>query len=134
MQKAQGPGRRKSMKIAIPVNEDRKGTGICPSFGRAPYYMIHNNTDKTTQYVENEAAKSQGGAGIKAAQILADKGVKAILVPRLGKNADEVLKQAGIAVYLTVGDSPEKSLEDFEAGRLLPLTAVHEGYHRHGGK
>ncbi|MFO7636318.1 MAG: NifB/NifX family molybdenum-iron cluster-binding protein [Clostridia bacterium] len=122
------------MKIAIPVNEDRKETEICPSFGRAPYYMIHDNVDKTTRFVGNEAAKSQGGAGIKAAQTMTDMGVEAILVPRLGKNAADVLKQAGIAIYRTTGESPAKSLEDFEAGKLLPLTAIHEGFHRHGGR
>lgn len=50
------------MKIAIPVNENKSETSICVSFGRAPYFMLHDVEGKTTKYIANTAAEAQGGA------------------------------------------------------------------------
>ena len=36
------------MRIAIPVNEKDLKSGVCPSFGRAPYYLIYETNDKTS--------------------------------------------------------------------------------------
>ena len=68
------------MKIAIPVNEDQQT--ICPSFGRTPFFALWDSQNQETLYLDNSAAASQGGAGIKAAQLLVDNGAEAILTPR----------------------------------------------------
>jgi predicted Fe-Mo cluster-binding NifX family protein len=62
------------MKIAIPVDEQAMDSGVCPSFGRAPYFLFYNSTTKETYYLDNAAVASQGGAGIRAAQVIADHG------------------------------------------------------------
>ncbi len=122
------------MKIAMPINEKRVDSGVCISFGRTPYFLVHDTETKENLFIENTAAKSTGGAGIKAAQIIADNGADAVLTPRCGENAAGVLQNAGIKMYKTVGDSVESNIKDFISGNLSLLEEIHAGLHDHGKK
>ena len=73
------------MIIAIPVNENRDDTDICVSFGRAPFFLFHDTDTGKSELVSNSAAQAPGGAGIKAAQFVVDKGAKALITPRCGE-------------------------------------------------
>ncbi|NCC68132.1 MAG: dinitrogenase iron-molybdenum cofactor biosynthesis protein, partial [Clostridia bacterium] len=70
------------MKIAIPMEEKNLEANVCPSFGRAPYFLFYNSVTEEAYFLDNEAVASQGGAGIRAAQVIADHGVKALIAPR----------------------------------------------------
>lgn len=120
------------MKIGIPVDENKNETSVCISFGRTPYFLIYDTEEKTNIFIDNAAAASQGGAGIKAAQVLVDSKVDAVLTPRCGENAANVLKAANIKIYKTTDTSLEKTLEDFQAGKLELLLEIHSGLHNHG--
>ncbi|NCD08894.1 MAG: dinitrogenase iron-molybdenum cofactor biosynthesis protein [Negativicutes bacterium] len=120
------------MKIAIPVNEDKET--VCISFGRTPLFLLVDAETGVKEYVDNSAAVSQGGAGIKAAQILVDNGVDVLLTPRCGENSATVLKAAEVSMYKTAGDSVDENLAAFKAGQLPKLNDIHPGFHNHGGK
>lgn len=119
------------MKIAIPVDEQSMTSGVCPSFGRTPYYLLYESDTKEPLFMENAAAQSQGGAGIKAAQILADAGAAVLLTPRCGENAQQVLQQAGVQLYKAIPGTAQENIGAFSAGRLAPLTEFHPGFHGH---
>lgn len=122
------------MKIAMPVNKNSfDENSVCISFGRTPYFMIYDTETKERTYLDNSAAASQGGAGIKAAQILADSNIEALLTPRCGENAADVIAAAGIAMYKTSGESIEENINAFVEGQLPALEEVHAGFHNHGG-
>lgn len=120
------------MKIAIPMNEQDLESGICPSFGRAPYFLFYRTDTDQSEFIENTAAASQGGAGIKAAQLLADHGATALITPRCGENAEEVLRGADIAVYRSADGTAMQNVEALKAGSLQPLSEYHAGFHGHG--
>ncbi|NDL68807.1 NifB/NifX family molybdenum-iron cluster-binding protein [Anaerotalea alkaliphila] len=122
------------MRIAVPVNEKNMETTVCPSFGRTPFFLVYDTQTQEASYEDNSAASSQGGAGIKAAQALADSKVEAVLAPRMGENASDVLVAAGIAVYKTQGDNLQENLKAFEEGQLKALEETHSGFHGHGGQ
>jgi predicted Fe-Mo cluster-binding NifX family protein len=122
------------MKIAIPANDKTLGTDVCPSFGRAPYFLIYNTDSKESIFLDNSAAASQGGAGIKAAQAMVDNQVGALLTPRCGQNAAAVLKSAGITLYKTIYNSCEENITAFIEDKLPLLEKIHAGFHNHGGK
>lgn len=121
------------MKIAIPVDKKGLETNVCISFGRAPYFLIYDTKTKESAFIDNGAAVSAGGAGIKAAQAIVDSEVDTLLTPRCGENAANVLKAAGIQLYKTVEGSAKKNLDEFAAGNLLKLDEIHAGFHGHGG-
>ena len=56
------------MKIAMPVDDKTMESSVCVSFGRTPYFLIYDTENKESVFLDNSAAASQGGAGIKAAQ------------------------------------------------------------------
>ncbi len=123
----------KYMKIAIPADGNTEKAKVNLSFGRTPYFMLYDSEDDKMTFFDNSAAQSQGGAGIKASQSIIDKGVEAVIAPSCGTNAADVLSSAGISIYMANGDSLEKNIKDFQAGKLSLLKGIHEGFHRHGG-
>lgn len=120
------------MRVAIPVDENHPGTAVCASLARAPYYLIKDTETEETTFVENTAADSQGGAGVKAAQLLVDQKVGALLTPRCGQNAAEVLTAAKMEIYKTEYPSAKENLQAFKSSLLSALTEFHAGFHGHG--
>lgn len=121
------------MKIAIPVEDKSINSKVCISFGRTPYFLIYDTDTDASVFIDNSAAASQGGAGIKAAQAILDEGVAALITPRCGENAAAVLKPANIVLYKTINDSVKDNIEAFNKGLLVLLSEIHAGFHNHGG-
>lgn len=122
------------MKIAIPTNDNNKETTVCISFGRTPFFFIYDTETKEEQFLDNAAAASQGGAGIKAAESLIDKGIAALLTPRCGENAATVFQAAKVGLYQTKGESVSENIDAFLKGELSVLGQIHPGFHNHEGK
>lgn len=122
------------MKIAIPVESSSLNSSVCPSFGRAPYFLLYDTKTEKNTLIDNSAVASQGGAGIKAAQAIVDHGAEALITPRLGENAAQVIKSAGVKIYRTQEGSSRDNINAFVEGKLSLLDHIHPGLHNHGGK
>ncbi len=122
------------MKIAIPVDDKSMETTVCQSFGRTPYFLIYDTESKEGMFLDNSAAASQGGAGIKAAQTIVDNKADMLITPRCGENAAEVLKSANIKIYKTKNNSINDNINALIDGMLSLLDEIHAGFHNHGGK
>lgn len=122
------------MKIAMPVENKSMENNVYQSFGRAPYFLIYDLHSKESIYVDNNAAASQGGAGIKAAQIIVDSGAKVLITPRCGENAADVIKSANIKIYKSVVGSINDNIKSLEEEKLSILQDIHAGFHHHGGR
>ncbi len=122
------------MKIAIPVEEESLDTPVCVSFGRTPLFVIFDTENAKYEFIDNSAAASQGGAGIKVAQLLADKGAEVVITFRCGENAAAVLKPAEIMLYKAVEGTAYDNIEKFKCNELTLLKDIHPGFHNHGGK
>ncbi len=118
-----------SMKIAIPLDENKQD--VCVVFARAPFFLIHDQQTGAQQIVENPAAQAQGGAGLKAAQFVADQEADVLITVRCGENAAEVLKAAQVAIYKSQGKSAAENLTALQEGKLEILTHFHAGFHGH---
>lgn len=119
------------MKIAMPVDEKELESNVSPSFGRTPYFLFYNTDTKEAYYLDNSAVASQGGAGVRASQVIADHGVKALLTPRCGKNAEEVLSKAEVLIYRSLPGTAQKNITAFIAQKLVLLSEFHPGFHGH---
>ena len=117
------------MKIAIPVDEKSLDSGVCPSFGRAPYFLFYNTVTKENYYLDNSAVASQGGAGIRAAKVIADHGVRALLTPRCGENAEKVLRKSEVLVYKSMQGTALQNIDAFVTEKLVLLNDFHPGFH-----
>lgn len=120
------------MKIVIPVEENKMETRISQSFGRTAFFLIYDTDTKEQVFLENNAAQSPGGAGIKAAQQVIDNKPEALLTPRCGQNAADLIKAANIEIYKTINDNLLENIAAFNEGKLAVLTEIHAGFHHHG--
>ena len=119
------------MRIAIPVDDNNIKGNVCVSFGRAPYFMFYDTDSNDSSFILNSAANSQGGAGIKAAQIIADNEADVLITPRCGQNAAEVLDAAKIKIYKASNSTIEENLNELKNDKLSLLTEIHSGFHGH---
>lgn len=117
------------MKIAIPADEKVLASEVCMSFGRAPYFYIYETLTKMGDFIENEAASSPGGAGVKAAQIVVDQHADILITPRCGENAAEVFKATDLQIYKSKNGSISDNLDAYLNDKLRKLDNFHAGFH-----
>lgn len=117
------------MKIAIPAENKSMTSNVYESYGRAPYFLIYNTITKESEFLDNSAVISQGAAGIRVSQLIADIGVKALIVPRCGKNAYNILKNAEVLVYQSIPGTLQENLSEFLLDKLNLLNEFHPGLH-----
>ncbi|KNY29474.1 NifB/NifX family molybdenum-iron cluster-binding protein [Pseudobacteroides cellulosolvens] len=123
------------MKICLSSNGNSSDSIMDPRFGRAAYFAIADTETMKFEIIENSAADSGGGAGITSAQLMVDKGVKAVITGNVGPNAMNVLKTAEIDIYRGTAVSLKENLEKLNKGLLDKIdTTVPEHYGMQGGR
>ncbi|MGD9566916.1 MAG: NifB/NifX family molybdenum-iron cluster-binding protein [Sedimentibacter sp.] len=117
------------MKIAIPAENKSMTSNVYESYGRAPYFLIYNTVTKESEFLDNRAVISQGAAGIRVSQVIADNGVKALVVPRCGENANNILRSAEVLVYQSIPGTLQDNINEFLSDKLNLLNEFHPGLH-----
>jgi predicted Fe-Mo cluster-binding NifX family protein len=126
------------MKIAISATGPALDAKIDPRFGRCQYFIIVDPETMQFEALENSGAIAGGGAGISTAQMIAGKGVEAVLTGNCGPNAYQVLSAAGIKVITGVAGKVQDAIESYKSGKLKassqPNVAGHFGMGRGMGR
>jgi predicted Fe-Mo cluster-binding NifX family protein len=121
------------VKIIIPAEKKTMESPICLSFGRAPFFLVMDTESGAFEIIENKAEAVQGGAGIKATQLVLDAGAEAVIAYRMGQNAFDVLKKAKVQLLRAEGETAAEAAALFKAGKLKELDQIHLGFHGGGG-
>lgn len=103
------------VKIAISSTTKNIDGKIDEVFGRCPYFIITEVKDEKIGEVEaikNESTDQTSGAGISAAQLVAEKKASVVITGNIGPRALDVLNQFNILVYSGSGIVKE-ILQDF---------------------
>jgi predicted Fe-Mo cluster-binding NifX family protein len=108
------------MKIAVSATGPSLDAEVDPRFGRCQYFIIVDPQTMQFEAIENTSAMASGGAGISAAQMIAGKGVEAVLTGNCGPNAYQVLSPAGIKVITGVSGKVQDAIQGYKAGKLQP--------------
>ncbi len=123
------------MKICISAMENNLDAQLDPRFGRCAYFLIVDTQTMQFEAISNIAASAGGGAGIKAAQTVVSKGVKAVITGNVGPNAFEALSAAGIDIVTGASGTVKDVIEKFKKGQFTktksPTANEHAGL---GGK
>ena len=112
------------MKIAISSTGKELTDNVSEVFARCPYFIIaeiENEKIQKTEVIENKIADQLGQAGISAAQLMAEKDIKAVIAKNIGPRALDVLDQFKIDVYAG-GGTIEKALQEFIEGKLKKMS------------
>lgn len=111
------------MKIAIPIQEKSIEAGIHDSFGCAPYFLLYHTSTNEIDFLDHRASVELGGSGIRAAQVLADNGVRAVITRQCGEKAVKFFRHAEVLVYEAIPGSIRENIEAYliEDLRLLEV-------------
>ena len=107
------------MKIAISATGKDLNSEVDPRFGRCQYFILVDPDTMQFEAIENSNTMASGGAGIASAQLIADKGVEAVLTGNCGPNAYEVLAAAGVKVVTGAAGKVQDAIKaQIPLGRL----------------
>ncbi len=109
---------RFSMKLAFSSTGQGLDDQIDPRFGRCQYFVIVDSETMGVESFENMAAGASGGAGISAAQTVADKGAQVVLTGRVGPNADQALSAANVEIITGVSGTIRDMVNAYKSGTL----------------
>jgi predicted Fe-Mo cluster-binding NifX family protein len=109
------------MKVAITAGGEELNSPVDRVFGRARWFVITDPDGGNAEVLENsQNVNAAQGAGIQAAQQIANQSVDVVLIGNVGPNAFSALDAASIKVFqfesdvLTVRDA----LTAWKEGRL----------------
>ncbi|HDM89107.1 MAG TPA: dinitrogenase iron-molybdenum cofactor biosynthesis protein [Candidatus Bathyarchaeota archaeon] len=119
------------MKVAVSASAPSLDSPVDPRFGRCAYFIIVDTDTMQYEAIQNPAQYAGGGAGIQAAQIIANKGVKAVLTGNVGPNAFQALSAAGIQIVCGVYGTVREAVIKFKRGEIggvsSPTVPMHYG-------
>jgi predicted Fe-Mo cluster-binding NifX family protein len=105
------------MKIAISSSGTDQSAQVDPRFGRCQYFIIVDTDSGKTEAIPNAAQSAGGGAGIQAAQTIADQGAETVLTGNVGPNAHRALQAAKITVATGVSGTVSDAVKAFQEGK-----------------
>jgi len=111
------------MKIAISSTNQNINSEIDETFGRCPYFIIAEVKDGKMEKIEvikNETTDQTRGAGISAAELVANKKVEAVITGNVGPRAFDVLNQFGIKIYAGKG-TVKNAVQNFIDNKLKEI-------------
>ncbi len=110
------------MKIAVAARGDGLEAPADPRFGRCSCFVVVETETMEFTVVSNDAAAAGSGAGVQAAQIVADAGAEAVIAANLGPNALQGLSAGSIDAYLGIEGTVAEAIEAWKAGDLERAT------------
>ena len=110
------------MRIAVTSTGDSLNSQVDARFGRARYFIVIDPDSMEFEAVDNKQnINAPQGAGIQAAQTVANHKVEYVLSGHCGPKALKALSAAGIKVIVRVSDCLVKEAVDrFKEGNLQP--------------
>lgn len=114
------------MKLCITAAGNSLESRTDASFGRAPWLvLVDTEQGVMLEAVENKGVNASQGAGIAAAQIIADKGAAGLLTGRVGPKAQAALQAADVKIFEGLADcSVGEALTQFTTGKYVESTGT----------
>ncbi len=110
------------MRLAVSAAGSTLSEKVDERFGRAAYFVLVDSSTMEYEIVGNEKNRNaQQGAGIAAAELVAEHGAEAVLATELGPKAANALRLASIPAYSAGGMTVNAAVEAFKHGELRRL-------------
>ncbi len=107
------------VKICISATGKSLDSLLDPRFGRTVYFLIVDEKGKLIKAIKNTGVQAMRGAGITAAQIVAQEKVKAVITGNIGPNASMVLGSSEIKIFIgSPGMKVRDVLQEYQKGKL----------------
>jgi predicted Fe-Mo cluster-binding NifX family protein len=106
------------MKICITAEGKTLDSKVDVRFGRCQYFILVDPDTLEFEAIENSNINQAGGAGIQSGQLMASKGIKAVLTGNVGPNAFQTLNAGGIDIYTGISGSVNEAIAAYKSGKL----------------
>ena len=107
------------MKIAVSSTGTALSDAVDPRFGRALFFILVDSETMAFEVVKNvQNLNLPQGAGIQAGKTIVNSGAKVLLTGSCGPKAFSVLKQAGIAIAVSVSGTVAEAVAAYQRGEL----------------
>ena len=106
------------MKIVVSSSGENINAQIDPRFGRCTYFIDVDSESLDFEAVPNESMMASGGAGIQAAQAVANKGAEVVITGNVGPNAFQTLNAAGLKIIIGATGTIQEVIEKYKNGEL----------------
>ncbi|MCF7958980.1 MAG: NifB/NifX family molybdenum-iron cluster-binding protein [Phycisphaerae bacterium] len=111
------------MKIAITTQGQDLSSALDPRFGRAKWLLLVDSDTGAFEVHDNTMnLNASSGAGIQAAQNVANLGAEAVITGNMGPNAVKTLNMAKVQIFLSTDGTAQDALDLFKAGKLQGIT------------
>jgi len=125
------------MKVCVTASGSGLDAPLDPRFGRCAYFVIVDLETMDAESIANTSASSSSGAGIQAAQTVANAGAEILITGNLGPNAAQSLAAAGVKTFLDQTGNVRDAVERYKRGELKELSSAsvppHSGMGRGAG-
>ena len=111
------------MKVAVSATSGSLDAQLDPRFGRCKYFMIVDIETMKIETIPNVALDAPSGAGIQAAQTMANNGVEVIITGNVGPNAFQALSATGIKIVTSAFGTVREVIEKYKKGELKETAA-----------
>jgi len=105
-------------KVCVSATGSSIDSQVDPRFGRCAYFIVADTDTMDCQHMPNAAYESPHGAGIQAAQVVANQKVQAVITGMVGPNAHRVLSAAGIEIITGVSGTVRDAIQRYKTGQL----------------
>ena len=126
------------MKICVTSVSGNLDDQVDPRFGRCPYFTIVDSGTMEFNVISNDSTNASHGAGIQAAQTVANMGVNVVITGNVGPNAFNVLSATGIKIVTGASGSVREAVEKYKSGQLQetgnPTVGGHFGMGKRRGR
>ena len=118
------------MKIIITSEGPGLTSRVDPRFGRAKHFVLFDTeTGEASSHDNAQNLNAPQGAGIQAAQTVAQLGAEAVLTGHVGPKAFTTLHAANVAVYTGATGTVNETIEQYKKGQLQLATKANvEGH------
>lgn len=100
------------MRIAVASQGKDSASKVDPRFGRASYFLIYDTDNEELQVVANgQNIDAAQGAGIQAAESVANMNVDLVVAGNFGPKAFQALRSAGTRVALWADGTVLEAIE-----------------------
>lgn len=122
------------MKICISSTGSNLESLVDSRFGRCLYFIFADDKNLAEiKAIKNSGVRAMHGAGISAAQIVANEKAEAVISGNLGPKALDVLDSSGIKIYQALsGMTVKEALVAFKNNQLPKMEDFHRGGFGHG--
>ena len=110
------------MKAAISATGPELESAVDPRFGRCAYIIFYDTDSDDWEAMPNANRNASGGAGIRTAQAVVDRGSQVVVTGNIGPNAMQVFA-AQVEVYTGFGGSFAEAVQALKDGRLTASSA-----------